>query len=984
MKYGLLAIIAMACWGCGGSNPSGRMRVYEDKQVVSIENSRVVIHYDLSTGYYSGWDKQKQVLCLDSAFAKVNELVSTQADQRKWESSETDSTMSLRIAHHFDHKPSLLLWFTVSKNSPDVLLSVGVDNQTTDTVIVKTMEPIAGANVFPGKDITRNLKVLDGNGGGEATMMREKPALLCRNNLMMHFGEEQDAHTLVMGGITYGEFEKFAQIGSAYTRKEELRDQEFNEMKMLTYMDLGQETETKQINREPEIRQIKGGKYVFKDTDTYSEACSVVWAQDEIELDVSRLEKDKIYSVGLVWCDDGNGRMQSIWIQDGDNRKSHVEVIKKQLLPDLSKGESPVTAYFRIPKEFSEKGNARIIVKKEKGVNAVASELVIYEGRVYTGFWGKTVPVKTMSQEKSLPQLRLYGQDAVGKRVDPGTVYLPERDHFYLDFITTDPFIALENYGVALAKHQQIVPRYYYFPSICLWYAMEPRYGGIGTISTNDSPGAVAEMERVNKSGWLKYTTMAIRLVPDCYEDNNENGWWDDEHWQMHGSGKQHPGMKLQGGHYRSPYETTEKWAQAVTNLGGIPLTYFQTAVRSKDYAEQYPEHMLYNESYHETGDWDYFNKGYSTYDFTDTGFSNHMREVYSNLKNGGVRGLMYDYAYTGWADSGGMDDKYATAGSHYRHIYELAKEGLGDDCYLHERNLARGSDITLGIVASQRIWGDTDIVTPEMVTRGGLRWYKNRVAVAYDMDAKNLIKVSPDNPDGLRKMLTMCYVASSRLLLANSFCMLDSNHIYTLSRVFPFHQQPVTARPVDMLIHKYPKIYDFRIHDDWHQLVFYNQNDSLPETMTAHLAGSNLAGGLGLIPQENFHIYDFWNDTYLGLFSGNDVLSQELRPGEARMMSVRKAVNYPQVLSTDRHLMQGLIELSDVNWSKPDKKLSGKAQLIGGESLKIAIACNGWSVVSANAENATSQFQIKDNLVILELFSDTNQTVNWQLFFNN
>lgn len=200
MKYGLLAIIAMACWGCGGSNPSGRMRVYEDKQVVSIENSRVVIHYDLSTGYYSGWDKQKQVLCLDSAFAKVNELVSTQADQRKWESSETDSTMSLRIAHHFDHKPSLLLWFTVSKNSPDVLLSVGVDNQTTDTVIVKTMEPIAGANVFPGKDITRNLKVLDGNGGGEATMMREKPALLCRNNLMMHFGEEQDAHTLVMGG----------------------------------------------------------------------------------------------------------------------------------------------------------------------------------------------------------------------------------------------------------------------------------------------------------------------------------------------------------------------------------------------------------------------------------------------------------------------------------------------------------------------------------------------------------------------------------------------------------------------------------------------------------------------------------------------------------------------------------------------------------------------------------------------------------------
>lgn len=68
---------------------------------------------------------------------------------------------------------------------------------------------------------------------------------------------------------------------------------------------------------------------------------------------------------------------------------------------------------------------------------------------------------------------------------------------------------------------------------------------------------------------------------------------------------------------------------------------------------------------------------------------------------------------------------------------FKLASEGLGDEAYIHERNLKYGSDIALGYVASQRTWGDTDVITPEMVTRSGLRWYKNRVVVNYDMDAK-------------------------------------------------------------------------------------------------------------------------------------------------------------------------------------------------------------------------------------------------------
>ena len=122
-----------------------------------------------------------------------------------------------------------------------------------------------------------------------------------------------------------------------------------------------------------------------------------------------------------------------------------------------------------------------------------------------------------------------------------------------------------------------------------------------------------------------------------------------------------------------------------------------------------------------------------------------------------------------------------------------------------------------LGNISSQRTEGDTDLFSASMATKIGLRWYKNRILFNYDADAKNLLKVFPDNVDGRRKVLTMSYVAGSRLLLANSFKQLNKGIIHDLTRVVPFHQSPVSARPLDMFIRKNPQIYDAIINRGWH-----------------------------------------------------------------------------------------------------------------------------------------------------------------------
>jgi hypothetical protein len=66
-------------------------------------------------------------------------------------------------------------------------------------------------------------------------------------------------------------------------------------------------------------------------------------------------------------------------------------------------------------------------------------------------------------------------------------------------------------------------------------------------------------------------------------------------------------------------------------------------------------------------------------------------------------------------------------------------------------------------------------MIDQAMIARTGLRWYKNRVVIGYDMDSKNIFSAwktgwyRGTDEDGRRMMLTMAYVAASRLLLPNS-----------------------------------------------------------------------------------------------------------------------------------------------------------------------------------------------------------------------
>jgi hypothetical protein len=102
---------------------------------------------------------------------------------------------------------------------------------------------------------------------------------------------------------------------------------------------------------------------------------------------------------------------------------------------------------------------------------------------------------------------------------------------------------------------------------------------------------------------------------------------------------------------------------------------------------------------------------------------------------------------------------------------------------------------------------------------------------------------------------------------------------------------------------------------EDWHQIALLNLDSVKAKEFSIPLDGRLVDGALALAIDSEWHVWDFWNDCPVGILQGSDILLQTVRPSEVRMLSMRRRREHPQVVSSNRHLLQGWVELSGVVW---------------------------------------------------------------------
>jgi hypothetical protein len=167
--------------------------------------------------------------------------------------------------------------------------------------------------------------------------------------------------------------------------------------------------------------------------------------------------------------------------------------------------------------------------------------------------------------------------------------------------------------------------------------------------------------------------------------------------------------------------------------------------------------------------------------------------------------------------------------------------------------------------------------------------------------------------------------------------------------------------------------------------VTFYNAKPRQPKTIGINFSGPQVDGSLGLQPNREYYAFDFWNHQFLGKFKGNARLEQNLRPAEARMISLREALNHPQVLSTDRHVMQGYLDLLKEEWNDKRQTLNGESKIVGGDPYTVTLALNGKAAKHIECKNKKVKASLaaaKDGLVEFTLTAPENTTVEWSVSF--
>ncbi|MBE0594270.1 MAG: alpha-galactosidase [Gemmatimonadales bacterium] len=138
----------------------------------------------------------------------------------------------------------------------------------------------------------------------------------------------------------------------------------------------------------------------------------------------------------------------------------------------------------------------------------------------------------------------------------------------------------------------------------------------------------------------------------------------------------------------------------------------------------------------------------------------------------------------------------------------------------------------------------------------------------------------------------------------------------------------------------------------------------------------------LGLTPDVEYHVFEFWTRTYRGL------QRDALEPGpidpsfNAQAFCLRAALPHPQVIATSRHVSCGGWDLLDVAWD--GATLRGRSRLVGGDLYVLYLTePGGYELTSVTADGAqVVSDELRGTLRHVALRADGNTEVSWTLVY--
>ena len=384
--------------------------------------------------------------------------------------------------------------------------------------------------------------------------------------------------------------------------------------------------------------------------------------------------------------------------------------------------------------------------------------------------------------------------------------------------------------------------------------------------------------------------------------------------------------------------------------------------------------------------------------DMTHPGAREHLRGIVQKIaQDWGYTLFKMDGLWTGTAtrqiyvNDGYRDDAIGEATfsnpdktniEAYRDGLKLVRQAAGSSVFLLgccvSQNM-RSFGGSLGLLDAMRIGPDTGaghIGAPH----ASRLWFLNGRVWWNDPDCVSVRAATP--LDQARLNATFTAVAGDLFYNSDWMPDLPPERLDILRRCMPTHGLP--SRPVDVFESQPARIWllsDTRKVPRRDVVALYNWDKQ-------SVLVECLASRIGLPASSEYVAFDFWANKFVPPF--RDSVRAELAPGSCRVLGVRPVANHPQLLSTSRHVTQGIVDVAEEKWSSPI--LSGVSQVVANDPYELRIVVSvgeqSWRATGAGvspedtAAGVKTAFHQDGPKLRATLTSPVSRAVRWEITF--
>lgn len=321
-----------------------------------------------------------------------------------------------------------------------------------------------------------------------------------------------------------------------------------------------------------------------------------------------------------------------------------------------------------------------------------------------------------------------------------------------------------------------------------------------------------------------------------------------------------------------------------------------------------------------------------------------------------------------------------------YRRGFEIMRKAIGDECHLQD---CGPGPVTVGLLDSMRIELDQNYgYAPEVwkqyfnstgsAPAAAKRYYFHKRTWINDADHLCISMLSANQAQAAASLLAL---TGGNIISGDRLPDLDPVKIEILKKALPSWGE--AARPVDLFDTDFHRVFALKVKKsfgEWTVAGFFNSDESEMREFALPL------NRFWLDDNKTYIAYDFWNCRYYGEIRNE--LKASIPPASVLLLSIHDKPDVPKIISTDRHILQGAVELEDVNWDNDKKIFSGVSTGAPYSSYNVYIYFpepHPWRQGGIALYHDFQGYTLKmtdNNILRMHLRFEEKPTISWNIDF--